>query len=187
MSHLETLRNVAARQNWIVLDTETTGLDDHAQIVQIAIVNSEGETLIDTLVHPTGRIPAGATQIHGITNEMVSNAPTWIDVSEKVRAVVLGRDVIIYNSEYDTRLIRQTCAAHGLPYSKYGASTLTCAMKAYAEYFGDWNDQKNDYSYQKLARACIQQQLTVPKAHSALGDCLSTRLLVKRMLEAKRS
>lgn len=185
ISYLEMLRSVMPRNNWLVLDTETTGLDDHAQIVQIAIVDDRGETLLDTLVKPTSRIPAGATAIHGISNEMTANASNWAAVSEQVRAIVAGRDVIIYNSEFDTRLIRQTFSAHGMAYNKYGAKTLTCAMKAYAEYFGAWSDQKGDYSYQKLSKACSQQRIPVSDVHTAFGDCLMTLALVRHIAKPR--
>jgi len=51
--------------NFVVLDTETTSLKD-AAIVQIAIVDSAGETLLYSLVKPDREIEAKAQEIHGI-------------------------------------------------------------------------------------------------------------------------
>lgn len=56
--------------NYIILDTETTGLDNTAEIVEISVINDQGEVLLDTLIKPTKPIPGDATAIHGITNEM---------------------------------------------------------------------------------------------------------------------
>jgi DNA polymerase III epsilon subunit-like protein len=62
----------------IYLDTETTGLSPRqgATIVELAIVDDRGKTLIDTLVNPRVDIPWQATKVHGITNEMVRRRPT---------------------------------------------------------------------------------------------------------------
>ena len=78
--------------DYVVLDTETTGLDEDAEIVEIAIVDSTGKVLLDTLVKPSKPLPVycEASEIHGITNEMLVNAPNWQDIYEKVsRAIAL--------------------------------------------------------------------------------------------------
>ena len=68
--------------NCAILDTETTGLYDDAEIVEISIIDENGGVLLDTLVKPLKPIPAEATAIHGITNEMVATAPTWVAIHE---------------------------------------------------------------------------------------------------------
>ena len=52
------------------------GLDpQHDKLVEVAIVDEDGAIILDTLVNPER--PIGfATQIHGISNEMVASAPT---------------------------------------------------------------------------------------------------------------
>ena len=51
--------------NCAILDTETTGLYDDAEIVEISIIDENGGVLLDTLVKPLKPIPAEATAIHG--------------------------------------------------------------------------------------------------------------------------
>lgn len=65
------------RHDWCILDTETTGLGDNAEICQIAICDCQGNSLLNTLVKPTVTIEAQATKIHGINNEMLALAPTF--------------------------------------------------------------------------------------------------------------
>ncbi|MCW3664158.1 3'-5' exonuclease, partial [Burkholderia cenocepacia] len=60
--------------NFILLDTETTGLDESAEIVEIAVIDDAGNVLLNTLVKPKHPIPNSATAIHGITNAMVATA-----------------------------------------------------------------------------------------------------------------
>ena len=50
-------QSLFALPTFCILDTETTGLDDNAEIVEIAIIDKEERTLINQLVKPTQRIP----------------------------------------------------------------------------------------------------------------------------------
>ena len=44
---------------WVMLDTETTGLGEADEIVQIAVISPSGETLINSLLRPSKPIPRG--------------------------------------------------------------------------------------------------------------------------------
>lgn len=74
----------------IFIDTETTGLGDDAEIVEICLIDSAGFIMLNTLVKPTKPIPAEATAIHGITDEMVMYAPTWKDIHGAVASLFLS-------------------------------------------------------------------------------------------------
>ena len=89
----------------VFLDTATTGLDDDAQVVEIAIVDSTGAVLFESLVKPTVPVDPEAAAIHGIGPERLASAPAWPEVSEQVRAALassvgdlapaLGRDATV--------------------------------------------------------------------------------------------
>ena len=185
MSELNDLKEVLARDNYVILDTETTGLDADSEIVQIAVVDRDGTTLLNTLVKPTRPIPSGATAIHGITNDMVASAPPFIDLVYTVSNAVHGRDLIIYNSNYDLQMLIQTFAAHGNQDAwedfRERVNSATCAMLAYAEFYGDWNDYRQSYRWQRLSSACQQQRIKVVDAHNALGDCKMTLALIQHL------
>ena len=53
------------REDWVIIDTETTGLRN-AEIVQIGVLHGSGEVLLDSLVKPTIPIPDKTSLIHGI-------------------------------------------------------------------------------------------------------------------------
>ena len=95
----------AGWEDLVFLDTETTGLDHSAEIVEIAIVDHDSIVLLESFVKPKNKIPADATAIHGITNEMVKNAPTLKQLTPKIRAAVRGKILAIYNSEYDMQYL----------------------------------------------------------------------------------
>src|SRR4030067_3612591 len=96
-----------AREIWemkpVFLDTETTGLREKSEIIEICVLDSDGSILIDTLVHPRNSIPLDAIHLHGITKEMVQYAQSWLHVWPKVESVLNGRNVGIYNTEFDLR------------------------------------------------------------------------------------
>jgi len=97
------LIDVIKSGDYLLLDTETTGLGSDAEICQIAIINSKGETLLDTLVKPVKPIPAEATAIHGITNEDVAEAQPFS--GRQVYDIISGKHVVVYNADYDSEML----------------------------------------------------------------------------------
>jgi hypothetical protein len=65
---------------FLILDTETTGIGQWDRIVEIALIDDQGMVLMNTLVNPEIPIPKEASAIHGITDEMVSAAPTFSEI-----------------------------------------------------------------------------------------------------------
>lgn len=155
-------------RNCYILDTETTGLDDQAEIIEISIIDQTGLVVFDTLVKPVHSIPSEATAIHGITDGMVATAPTWSVIHDQVAALITSRPVVIYNARYDLRLIAQTAALYGLASVAVEAG---CAMLAYAEFYGDWDHHRGCYRWQRLTHAAAQQGVVIDgQAHRALAD-----------------
>ncbi|HHJ4165905.1 TPA: exonuclease domain-containing protein, partial [Raoultella ornithinolytica] len=54
-------------EGFLFIDTETTGLGEDAEIVEICIIDSHGSIMLNTLIKPTKPIPDEAIAIHGIT------------------------------------------------------------------------------------------------------------------------
>ena len=172
--------------NALLLDTETTGLGDDAEVVELALIDCAGAVLLDTLVRPSGPVPAEAAAIHGITDAMLAGAPTWSEIHARFCDLVEGRQVVIYNREFDVRVIRQTAHRYGLPAPQgfdleLDGSAVHCAMQAYAGFHGEWSEEKGQYRWQRLSAAAAQQGVTVTNAHRALGDCLMTLGVVRAM------
>jgi DNA polymerase III subunit epsilon len=168
------------REDWVILDTETTGLGGRAEIVQISLVNPKGEPILNTLVKPLGEIEPEARAVHGITADKCSEAPTWPEVFPKLCEAIAGKTVIIYNSEFDKRMIEQTCRAWKLdsfPLWYQSQTYLDCAMEMYSQWVGEWNSYHHTYRWQKLPGG----------DHSALGDVLATLEIIKEMAASYKS
>lgn len=170
--------------DYLVLDTETTGLDAGSEICQIAIIDSTGKPLLDTLVKPVQPIPAEATAIHGITNETVKNAPPF--PYQLIRKLLNGKSVIVYNAEYDIGILQSSTDVLGFTDFRWvHTANFYCAMKHFAQIYGDWNDYHQSYRWQKLSTACAYYKIPVTKAHGALEDCLATLEVCKAMVSEK--
>lgn len=179
-------------QSWmddscLILDTETTGLGEDAEIVEIALIDTAGEILLNTLVKPRSVIPDSAIAIHGITNELVADAPSWPDVYSKFYQLISGRKIVVYNSDYDTRLLDQTNDDWGLTEPSYiERPEFECAMLAYAEFYGQ-KSERGGYKWQKLTAAAEQQDVIIEGApHRALSDCQTTLGLLVSMVTGGR-
>jgi DNA polymerase-3 subunit epsilon len=171
----------ALEQKPLYLDTETTGLERSDEIVEIAILDEKGETLINSLVRPSHPIPAAATNIHGIRNEMVARSPYWLILWQTVRSILAGQLIAIYNAEFDLRMIHQSLERYRQPMHDH-LNTID-VMKLYAEFRGDWNPVRRAFRYFSLDAAGKQCRLLLPNAHRALADALLTRALLHHIAE----
>ncbi|CAI1531405.1 3'-5' exonuclease [Serratia sp. PF2-63] len=176
-------------KDMLILDTESTGLGDDDEIVEICLVDNNGFIMLNTLIKPTKPIPTEATAIHGITDEMVAHAPTWRDVHGAVSALFFEYRFVIYNAAFDARMIIQSARLHGLGddgLCSFIEEYSRCAMLAYAEYYGQ-ESSRGGYKWQKLTAAAEQQGITVVGTpHRALSDCLTTLGIIKAMAEGAK-
>lgn len=153
-------------RDFVILDTETTSLD--GEIIDIAIIDRHGNTLFNSLVKPKGEISKEAYYVHGISNETVSDAPTWPEVFPRIAEILKDKLILIYNEEFDVSMIHNSCTSWGL---KPINLETECVMRCFASYYGykRWvslEDASGDYV-----------------SHRALEDCFSTLKVVKEIWE----
>ncbi len=88
------------------LDLETTGVDSSARIVEIGLeIMMPGRPVKEyrTLVNPGCPIPPDATAVHGITDAMVADAPTFEALADNLLKGFTGADFAGYNVRFDLR------------------------------------------------------------------------------------
>jgi len=169
-------------RNCAVLDIETTGLNDDDEIIEIAIIDGHGKVLLDTRVLPQDHISAIAAETHRAGNEIVESAPRWSEIHDNVFSAIASREnLVIFNSEFKIRMIQQTASKHGLKCPPIHAS---CVMIHYAEYYGDWDEARQNWRFQSLANAATQQGIKVDgNLRKALSDCKITLGIIQAMAE----
>ncbi|AAC19079.1 DNA polymerase exonuclease subunit [Escherichia phage N15] len=168
------------KSDYVVIDTETTGLGEYAEIIEIAIINMRGEVLLDTLVKPTKPIPPEVTEINHITNEMVASAPAWCDVFPKVLAIISKHKWLAWNSGFDARMLEQTCLnTIFLNKNAYYVTAMVSrihtshidAKAVYDTWYGEYDAKHQAFKRQSLTIAAARHGVLLEGAHRALADC----------------
>lgn len=95
----------------IVLDTETTGLDyTKEKIIEFAAVRLENGKIKDTyqtLINPEQHIRKSSIAIHGITEDMVADAPTESEVLEEILNFIGDAPIVAHNAIFDYSFLNE--------------------------------------------------------------------------------
>ncbi len=167
---------------YIVLDTETTGLNAaEDEILQVSIIDNEGAVLFDSYIKPTQHTEwAEAERIHHITPEMVADAPTIAEVMPEINDILNRYDKIVgYNLKFDKAFLENNGA-------EFLSTEYADVMKIFAPIYGEWNDQRGSYKWQKLTIAADYYGYDWSEhkeAHNSLGDCYATLHVYKEINE----
>lgn len=171
----------------IIFDTETTGLTNADEIVELAITDSQGKQIYLQRFKPTEQIHPGASRVTGITNEMLDDEPTFTDEYDKIVEIFEScTKAQAYNAQFDIRMLKQTCEKYNLCTKFMNFVSFECVMLMYSNYeymsrFGDSDSFLSGSKNHKLGNACAQMGVKVQNAHEALGDCVMTANLVQAM------
>lgn len=157
----------------LILDTETTGLDDNAEIIEISIIDGEFNVIFNTLVKPSCKIPKEVTAINNIADKDVEHEKTFDEIYPRLKAILRDRLVIIYNSKFDTRMLNQTIDLYDLKRIKFKSE---CAMLLFSKFI----DVKK---WQKLSEATEHMNIKFINQHQALSDCEATLKLIKAIAD----
>jgi len=111
------------------IDLETTGINISLdRIVEIAIVkiSPDGTKLVKRkLINPLMPIPKAASDIHGITDEMVKDAPSFKQVANEFKQFIDNCDIAGYNSNrFDVPMLLEEFLRAGLDFSIDGKKML---------------------------------------------------------------
>jgi DNA polymerase-3 subunit epsilon len=112
-----------------IIDLETTGVNlGSDRIVEIAIVKimQDGKKLVKRkLINPEIPIPQGSTDIHGITNEMVRDAPAFRQVANELKQFLDNCDLAGYNSNrFDIPMLVEEFLRVGMEFDGKGRKLL---------------------------------------------------------------
>lgn len=97
----------------IVLDTETTGLDyTKEKVIEFAAVRLENGKIKDefqTLINPQQHIRKSSIAIHGITEDMVKDAPTEAEAMPKILEFLGDYPIVAHNAIFDYSFLNEAC------------------------------------------------------------------------------
>jgi len=164
---------------YAIIDIETTGGSARIEkITEIAIYLHDGEKITDefvSLVNPERNIPYFITNLTGITNEMVENAPRFFEIAKTIVELTEGRTFVAHNARFDYSFIRQEFKSLGFNFRRSILDTVSLTRKLFPGF--------RSYS---LGNICRQLKIRITDRHRAAGDALATVRLFELLLEKDR-
>lgn len=94
--------------SFVCLDTETTGLDESAEIIEIGMIKVVNGQIVDQysqLIQPYHPIPENITQLTGIDDIMVENQPHWCDVEQTILDFMADFTLVAHNVSFDRGML----------------------------------------------------------------------------------
>ncbi|MGA1633373.1 MAG: exonuclease domain-containing protein [Gemmobacter sp.] len=171
---------------YVVFDTETTGLlpSEGDEIVQLAALRIVGgrvraREVFDMLVNPGRPIPAAATEVHGITAEMVADAPPIAEVARRFHAFAQGAVLVAHNAPFDMEFLRRHEGAIGARFDHPVLDTVLLSAVAFGQLEGHSLDALTDR---------LGIEIPPEERHTAIGDTRATAaafLALLRMIRAR--
>jgi len=164
-----------------VVDVETTGMratgsDRITEIAVVVVCPGRREVVFESLVNPGRPIPPAICAITNITNDMVREAPTFAEVSDRVVEALAGRVFVAHNARFDWNFISaEVRRARDLALDGPRLCTVRLARRLV-----------------KGIRSCGLDSLTNwfgfanASRHRAAGDALVTAELLDRLLSLAR-
>lgn len=165
---------------YVIFDTETTGLlpergDEVCQIAACRVVNGKmvKTEVFDTLVNPGRPIPLSATNIHGINDAMVTDAPDFVTAGKAFHAFAEGAVLIAHNAPFDMAFFYRKQGDIGARFDHPVLDTVLLSAVIYG--------QTEQHSLDAIAE---RLQVTIPEEarHTALGDALATTEVFLKLL-----
>lgn len=101
---------------YVVLDTETTGLEPREghRIIEIGCVELIGRRLtgrhFHVYINPEREVDEGAMAVHGITDEFLADKPRFAEVVDEFFEFIKGAELIIHNAAFDIGFINHEFA-----------------------------------------------------------------------------
>ena len=161
---------------YAIIDIETTGGSARMEkITEIAIYLHDGNQITGefvSLVNPERNIPYFITNLTGITNEMVEDAPRFFEIAKTIVELTEGRTFVAHNARFDYSFIRQEFKSLGFNYKRNILDTVTLSRKLIPGH--------RSYS---LGNICKDLKIEINGRHRAGGDALATVKLFEKLLE----
>jgi DNA polymerase-3 subunit epsilon len=160
-----------------IVDIETTGgYASGNGITEISIHIHDGDTVVEqweSLINPEQYIPSHIEALTGISNEMVSTAPTFDAVAPQIFSLLENKVFIAHNVNFDYSFVRHHLSLCGYTLNAKKLCTVRLSRKLYPGF--------PSYS---LGRLCKSLNIELNNRHRAGGDAAATAILFGMLLQA---
>ncbi|HRG57384.1 MAG TPA: exonuclease domain-containing protein [Bacteroidia bacterium] len=163
-----------------IIDIETCGgkFDfRRGRIIEISILIHDGLTVVDeftSLINPECNISTYFTNISGITNAMVDDAPKFYEVAKEIQEITKDKIFVAHNVGFDYGFVKEEFASLGFTYKRDTLCTVRLARKLIPGL--------KSYS---LGHLCDYIGIENEARHRARGDAMATAKLFDVLMQLK--
>ncbi|KZN56370.1 hypothetical protein N474_11535 [Pseudoalteromonas luteoviolacea CPMOR-2] len=158
---------VEPRQPYVIVDIETTGgKKEHDKITEIAMIKvQDGEIVKEwqSLINPQRRVPKYITELTGIDNDMVADAPIFSEVIDEIDTFTQDAIFVAHNVNFDFGFIKAEFARLERPFRRAKLCTVQLGRK--------WLPGHASYS---LGKICQDLSIELKGHHRAYNDAAAT-------------
>jgi DNA polymerase III epsilon subunit-like protein len=156
------------------LDFETTGIDPLTDRVLSYALLSDGDHEITGLINPGVEIPEQSAAVHGLTAEMLADAPrpavAIAGVLDWVGALIdRGVGLVVFNAAYDLTMLRAEARRWGLQQPDWDRLLVVDPFVI------DWGIQRGGLGSRRLVDVASYYMVTLDNAHDAAADARAAR------------
>lgn len=158
-----------------IVDVETTGgVGGSARLTDIAVFRHDGTRVVESfqsLLNPGCSIPPFISRMTGITDYMVKDAPSFVDIADTITELTAGTIFIAHNVSFDYGFLRKEFGWLGRSFERQKLCTVTLSRRIFPGL--------PSYSLGKL---CTSLKIPVLNRHRAYGDAAATVQLFEKLL-----
>jgi DNA polymerase III subunit epsilon len=166
---------MSKEKRYTIIDIETTGGSAaRERITEIAVVVHDGSKVIETfetLVNPERSIPTYITQITGISDAMVKDAPKFYEIAKKIVQLTEGAVFVAHNVRFDYGFVQEEFRRLGYTFSRQQLCTVKLSRVAFPGL--------RSYA---LGNLITHFGIKVKDRHRALADTLATTEIFEKIL-----
>ena len=164
-----------AKKTYAIIDIETTGgAANREKITEIAIVVHDGEKILDTyetLINPERSIPYFITQVTGISDKMVADAPKFYEIAKQIVTLTEGAIFVAHNVRFDYGFIQEEFRRLGFTYMRKQLCTVRLSRQAFPGL--------RSYA---LGNLITHFNIKVKDRHRAMADAMATTEIFEMIL-----
>ncbi len=162
-------------KRYAIIDVETTGGSAaRERITEIAVVVHDGSKVVETyetLINPERSIPTYITQITGISDAMVADAPKFYEIAKKIVQLTEGAVFVAHNVRFDYGFVQEEFRRLGYTFSRQQLCTVKLSRVAFPGL--------RSYA---LGNLIAHFGIKVNDRHRALADTLATTEIFEKIL-----
>ncbi len=164
-------------RRYVICDIEATGLDEHKEIIEIALITYQDDKVVDvyeTLINPLRPISEFIQDLTSISHKELTEAPKFYDVADAIRMRLEGGIFVSHNTEFDLNLLKR----------KYQEMGQTLNLKNFCTFKVAQHEIPGLKSY-NLDALCNFFHIKIRDRHRAIGDAWATLELFKELFQLR--